>query len=107
MEYIILTGASKGLGRALSKVLCSESAVLILIARDIEVLTKLKDELAKKSNAVYVYFLDLNDYKRVGEFIDKMFLEIKIDKNSRITFINNAGTIKPIKILVCYVRKKL
>ena len=78
----LVTGASSGIGKDMAKILSNKGYDLILVARNKEVLEKLKEEL--KTN-VEIYSLDLSDIDNCKELYNKVN-----DKNIDI-LINNAG----------------
>ena len=98
MEYVIITGASKGLGRSLARTIIDEDRVLILIARDQIKLNEIKAELNKKDNQrILAYPFDLNNYENVDDLMNNIMLQFNLNDDFKITLINNAGTIHPIK----------
>ena len=84
----LITGASKGIGKAIAESLANEGCNLVLTARSGDKLNELKTELQKKHNiSVEVIAIDLsqkNAVEKVTEFCE----EIDI-------LINNAGAIPP------------
>jgi len=98
MEYVIITGASKGLGRSLARTLIDKDRVLILIARDQVKLNEIKAELNKKPHQkILAYPFDLNNYENVDDLMNNIMLQFNLNDDFKITLINNAGTIHPIK----------
>jgi len=95
VKYIIITGASRGLGEAITRKLISPNNCLLCISRkkNNELLT-----IAKNNNTNLDYFeYDLNCLEGIDALVDNIFS--KIDKCSieSICLINNAGLISPIK----------
>lgn len=95
MEFFIITGTSKGLGEALAKRLISPENQLVCISR-----AKNTDliNLAESKNCILDYYeFDLTKIDEIKNLMTKIFS--KIDKNNieKITLINNAGTVTPIK----------
>jgi len=84
----LITGASKGIGKAIAESMANEGCNLVLTARSTDKLNELKINLQKKHNiSVEVIPIDLsqkNAVEKVTEFCD----EIDI-------LINNAGAIPP------------
>src|ERR1051325_6887672 len=82
----LVTGASKGIGRACAEVLAEEGCDVVLVSRTEADLAKARDEIAGRHNvAVRYYALDLGDSRNV----DKLAAECpEID-----ILINNAGAI--------------
>jgi 3-oxoacyl-[acyl-carrier protein] reductase len=85
-KVIIITGASRGIGKTISEVLYREGAQLILISRDIESAKHDKDELYKSDR---VLLINAN----VSEEVDvEKIKNIITDKYKKIdVLINNAG----------------
>ncbi|MGD7053118.1 (S)-benzoin forming benzil reductase [Sutcliffiella horikoshii] len=96
MNYFIVTGSSKGLGEATTKLLLKENHHLICIAR-----SENKDlELAAKESGAEFTFLqeDLTKHERVTGIVQ--YLLSKIEKDGQVEsvyLINNAGMVDPIK----------
>ncbi len=87
-EYILITGASSGIGLEIAKQLAAKNFNLILVARSEEKLTQLKNELIAnfKVDAEYLLF-DLSEPNSATDLYDL----IK-EKNYLVTgLINNAG----------------
>ena len=61
MEYALITGASKGIGRAIARELASRGYNLLLVARSEDLLQQLATELASRNNISVDYMaLDLS-----------------------------------------------
>ena len=84
----IVTGASKGIGRAISLNLAKNGCDLFLISRTEQDLKKVKDEILQnyKVNVSY-HILDITNFESVQE----IFKTIIIKANSIDILINNAG----------------
>ncbi|MBM7573691.1 SDR family NAD(P)-dependent oxidoreductase [Aquibacillus albus] len=96
MNHIIITGASKGLGKALAVELADDQTVLTLIGRNKEELINTSELLRIKGSKSYIYSFDLYNYDRIENLMDEIITSVDIDSCSAITLINNAGTINPI-----------
>lgn len=82
-QVVVITGASKGIGREMAKVFSREGAKLVLVARDEKQLKELSDELG---DAIYV----VADVRFPGE-MDKVAQEA-LNKWGRIdVLLANAG----------------
>ena len=79
---VLITGASSGIGRDMARYLSTKKYDLILVARDKEELSKLRDEL---NTNVEIIPLDLS----VGDNCKELYEKVK-NKNIDI-LINNAG----------------
>lgn len=85
-NYVVITGASYGIGEALAYKSLEEGYNLILVARSKEKLEILKKELNKKKDLdIVIIQCDLAEKKRLVELQDKL-AKYEID-----IFINNAG----------------
>ncbi|TFZ40799.1 SDR family NAD(P)-dependent oxidoreductase [Soehngenia longivitae] len=97
MEYVLITGASNGLGRSLARTINDEDKVLILIARNQFKLNKLKSELNKERNQkILAYPFDLSNFENVDDLMNNIILQFNHKDDFKITLINNASTIHPI-----------
>jgi short-subunit dehydrogenase len=87
-KTVLITGASSGLGREISKILAQTKTSLILVARREEKLVELKEELESfNSNQVFIISQDLTDLKGPEIVYNKVSeLELNVD-----ILINNAG----------------
>ncbi|CAM4052757.1 (S)-benzoin forming benzil reductase [Lederbergia lenta] len=93
MNVYLITGASKGIGLALSKELMSENNVLICVARTTnEELLQLGKE--KECHIVFLEY-DLVNIEGLEELIKTMVAHLPANPHS-ITLINNAGVVDPI-----------
>jgi NADP-dependent 3-hydroxy acid dehydrogenase YdfG len=87
-KIVFISGASSGLGEAIARRFAKEGAILLLCARNIEKLNKLKSDLEKSHNArVFTYELDVRNRKAVDKIFDKIPNELR---NVDI-LVNNAG----------------
>lgn len=85
--YVLITGASSGIGYELSKIYARDGYNLILVARDIKRLKNLKDELICYDIDVDTIAIDLtgdNSCENLIEIVNKKNLSVDI-------LINNAG----------------
>ncbi|MPM40589.1 Sulfoacetaldehyde reductase 2 [bioreactor metagenome] len=86
-SYVLITGATTGIGYELAKLYASDGNNLILVARDEQRLREVKEELSLYSIKVYTIVLDLsedNSCEKVLDFVDKKNISVDI-------LINNAG----------------
>lgn len=84
--FTLITGASAGIGEATATRLAAEGQNLLLIARRIDRLKKLKPELEKAGVEVRIFELDVTDRAALESFFknDLKDIELKI-------LVNNAG----------------
>ncbi|NBV37325.1 MAG: SDR family NAD(P)-dependent oxidoreductase, partial [Bacteroidetes bacterium] len=86
-KFAIVTGASKGLGRAFSLELGSRGINTILVSLPGEDIHVLNDEIIQKFGTTSVYFeVDLSDYDNVISFTKTIN-----EQYSVFLLINNAG----------------
>jgi 3-oxoacyl-[acyl-carrier protein] reductase len=86
-KYILVTGASRGIGRAISKAVAGKGAFVILSARTENLLSEVKKEIAKSGGRAESIVCDLGR----EEDISGLFEKIKKDFGRLDILINNAG----------------
>lgn len=84
--FTLITGASAGIGEAAAKRLAAEGQNLILVARRIDRLKKLKVELEKSGIEVRIHELDVTDKAALESLFTKDLKDISLD-----VLVNNAG----------------
>ncbi|QGQ47852.1 (S)-benzoin forming benzil reductase [Metabacillus sediminilitoris] len=95
MNYYIVTGASRGLGEAIVKELLNPNNVIIYLSRTSN---PAFDELAaSKKTAIFFEECDLSDIDQIRAVMKKVFSKIDAKLANKITLINNAGMVDPIK----------
>ncbi|KAJ1922006.1 hypothetical protein H4219_000353 [Mycoemilia scoparia] len=95
LPVIVVTGASRGLGKAVCHKLASQGANIVGVARSEKLLSELKDEIEKiNPECTFVPCAgDLSD----GE-IAKRIVNTAVEKFGRIDgLVNNAGALEPVK----------
>ena len=87
-KIILITGASKGLGRELALSLSTKNSKLILVARTFKLLLTLQSEIKNRTSIVQdVFQCDVSkpdEVKRLALFINEKYHKLDI-------LINNAG----------------
>jgi benzil reductase ((S)-benzoin forming) len=94
MNYYIVTGASRGIGEALTRKLIEPGNTLFAVSR-----TMNEDlvELASSLNVPLFYFeADLSNPKEAESFIRSVFSKIHLAQFDKIALINNAGMLEPV-----------
>jgi short-subunit dehydrogenase len=86
--YFLVTGASKGIGKAIAEILAAEKKTLILIARSEEILANLAETL-KQKYAIEVHYLVCDLAKENAA--EDVYNWIKDHQFSIAGLINNAG----------------
>ena len=95
MNYYIVTGASKGLGEAIVKEMFTQENCIIYLSRSSN--SEL-EELAKTNNVQLFYqSCDLTKIEEIEETVNQVFTKIDLVQAEKLTLINNAGMIEPIK----------
>ncbi len=87
MNYTLITGASKGLGKAFAHVCAAKGMNLLLTARSLHLLEPLAEELRKKKVEVKIHTCDLLDHaahRKIFEWIEQEGYQVNM-------LINNAG----------------
>lgn len=95
MNFVIVTGASRGLGEGIVKELIKENALIICISR-----TKNNEliRLSKINDCILEYYeFDLLNLNKIPILADEIFSKNYPVSLSSISLINNAGTLTPIK----------
>jgi benzil reductase ((S)-benzoin forming) len=96
MKYFIVTGASKGLGKATVKKLLKENHHVICIARTES--KGLEEEAARKGAELTFLQEDLSKHERVTGIVQYLLAKIEKDNHvEELYFIHNAGMVDPIK----------
>ncbi|UCG34745.1 MAG: SDR family NAD(P)-dependent oxidoreductase [Candidatus Omnitrophota bacterium] len=96
-KVFIITGASRGIGRALSAELARSDSTLFLIARNKIMLEKVIEEIGQNTCAKSILF-DLRKTKQLEKIVEDIFMQVDFKEIESITLINNAGIISPITL---------
>ena len=94
MNYIIITGASKGLGEGIALELLHESHHLICISRGKS--EKLEKLAAAKNCPITFISFDFGVTQDIPELAGMIFEQIPLDKASGVYLVNNAGVLHPV-----------
>lgn len=92
-KYFIITGASKGLGKAFAQYLLHPDHVLFLVARN--EITGIGHQAMMKNCRVHTLSFDLSEIAKIPQLIKTIFDHVNDDCES-IHLINNAGIIEPV-----------
>ncbi|TDE51285.1 SDR family NAD(P)-dependent oxidoreductase [Flavobacterium sp. GT3P67] len=89
-KIVLITGASKGIGKAIAELFAKEGARLVLTGRDVDGLNKLKNSLPIHAEEHLTYEMDVTKIASIKKVFDSL--------NSQKIFIdclvNNAGIMK-------------
>lgn len=93
-KIAIVTGANRGLGKAIARKLAAEGAIVVMVGRNEEAIGQAAEELAGEGLAVEPYVADVTDQ----EAVEKLASCVK-EKYGRIDIlVNNAGISKEIRL---------
>ena len=94
MNYIIITGASKGLGEGLAIELLDEQHRLICISRSES--KKLKQLAAARNCSLEFILFDLSAINDIDTLCEEIFSHIDLKNAEGVFLVNNAGIINPV-----------
>lgn len=97
MKYIIVTGASRGIGRALSEKLMSTGHHLFCISREIN--HDLLSLAASKNIPMDYFAADLMHVSELDDLMKRMIRQIDGAVAESIYLINNAAVVQPVDII--------
>lgn len=83
----LVTGASRGLGRAIAKALAGAGASVALVARDLERLQSVADEIRQAGGQAAVFQADITDELQVA----RLGQEVPVALGTVDILVNNAG----------------
>lgn len=91
-KIVVITGASRGIGRGLATYFAKQGAHVVALARNIEQLDTLSAEIMQSGGVCSFYGLDVRNVPSIQGVFDSIVAELgRID-----ILINNAGMGKPI-----------
>ena len=89
-KAVLITGGSRGLGLLIARRICAEGGRVALLARDLNELTRARDELVKRGGEAITIVCDLLDRAQTESAVEKV-----INRFGTIdVLINNAGVIE-------------
>jgi 3-oxoacyl-[acyl-carrier protein] reductase len=91
----VITGATRGIGRAISIKLWEKGYDLVLVARNLSELEKLRDELFMTGRTVLIYAVDCSVKQEVYNFLNAA----EIDFGYADVLVNNVGAFLPGSLL--------
>jgi thioester reductase-like protein len=84
---VVITGASSGIGRATALKVAASGGVPLLVARGLEKLEALREEIEAAGGTAHVYSADLSDMDAIDDVVGRMLAD-----HPAIDFlVNNAG----------------
>ena len=88
MEFALITGASKGIGKAIAEDLASRKINVLLVARSENLLKEVADALEKKYGVIAKYIaIDLAEIQAAQQVLDW----VNANNYSVNILVNNAG----------------
>src|ERR671916_3099758 len=84
---VIITGASSGIGRATALKVAAAGGIPLLVARGLEKLEALRDEIEASGGTAHVYSADLSDMDAIDDVVQR----ILADYPAVDFLVNNAG----------------
>ncbi|MEA2128771.1 MAG: hypothetical protein QOJ85_1662, partial [Solirubrobacteraceae bacterium] len=84
---VVITGASSGIGRATALKVAAAGGIPLLVARGLEKLEALRDEIEAAGGTAYVYSADLSDMDAIDDVVTRMLA----DHPAIDVLVNNAG----------------
>jgi gluconate 5-dehydrogenase len=94
-KVALVTGASRGLGKAMAQALARAGATLVLAARDVSRLEEVAAEIRREGHQAHVHAFDLLDEQAVVAAIPRV-----IERVGRLDILlNNAGVYQTSKLL--------
>ena len=88
MKVALITGASRGIGKATAEKFARNGYNLALVSRSKESLEKVKEELGETGSEILIFPADVSDFERAQEIVKEVH-----DHFGRIdVLVNNAGT---------------
>jgi NAD(P)-dependent dehydrogenase (short-subunit alcohol dehydrogenase family) len=84
---VVITGASSGIGRASALKIAAAGGIPLLVARGIEKLEALKEEIEAAGGTAHVYSADLSDMDAIDDVVARMLN----DHPAIDMLVNNAG----------------
>ena len=94
-KVAIVTGASQGIGKAISEIYAEAGAHVVCIARNTEKLKELVSEILKNGNSASFISCDINN----GDLIETAFKSVIKDYKQIDILVNNAGITKDSLLL--------
>jgi NAD(P)-dependent dehydrogenase (short-subunit alcohol dehydrogenase family) len=86
-KTVVITGASSGIGRATALKVAAGGGIALLVARGMEKLEALRDEIEAAGGTAYVYSADLSDMEAIDDVVARMLA----DHPAIDVLVNNAG----------------
>jgi NAD(P)-dependent dehydrogenase (short-subunit alcohol dehydrogenase family) len=86
-KRILITGGSSGIGASAAKQLAAAGGIPILVARSLDKLEEVRDEIVAAGGVAHVYSCDLSDLSAIDELVKSVLA----DHGGVDVLVNNAG----------------
>ena len=86
-KRVLITGATSGIGKAAAMKIAAAGGIPLLVARTVEKLEEVKQEIEEAGGTAYVYSADLSDMESLDELVEKVRSEHPVVD----ILVNNAG----------------
>ncbi|MEA2151325.1 MAG: hypothetical protein QOD69_3155, partial [Solirubrobacteraceae bacterium] len=86
-KTVVITGASSGIGRATALKVAAGGGIALLVARGMEKLEALRDEIVAAGGTAHAYSADLSDMEAIDDVVARMLA----DHPAIDILVNNAG----------------
>lgn len=91
-KTVLITGASRGIGEATSKYLATQGAKIVLAARSVAAIDRIKEEIIAAGGQAHAVQCDVSTYAAVKAAVDASISHF----GALHVLVNNAGLIDPI-----------
>jgi thioester reductase-like protein len=86
-KYVLITGASSGIGRSTALKVAEAGGVPLLVARNVDKLEEVRAEIVAGGGTAYVYAADISDI----DSIERLLERVLADHRNIDMLVNNAG----------------
>ncbi len=90
-HLIIITGASQGIGKSFAETYAALGAKVVLAARDLKNLNKVKETIVKAGGWADALQIDVTNLNEISKLADHVGNLVKDDQDIKLALINNAG----------------
>lgn len=79
-KLVLITGASSGIGEAMAYAFAEQGAIIILLARRVDKLKKVQENIINKNGKAHAYYCDVNNESNLVKILctGQNFIPLKI-----------------------------